>query len=1135
MILRDQLGKRVLVLDGAMGTSIQTYKLTSADFGGKEGYNDYLCLTRPDVIEQIHAGYLEAGADLIETNTFGGNRKKTEEYGLTAEEGRQLNLEATRLARRVADRFSTPGQPRYVAGSMGPTGFLPSSNDPVLGQITCDELREIYAEQSSALIEGGVDALLIETSQDILEVRSAVLGARDAIQEAGRDVLLICQVTLDPTGKMLLGTDIGAALTSVEGLGIDVFGLNCSTGPEEMREPVRFLAEHCRLPISVVPNAGMPENVEGQACYRLSEAELAKQLQDFAAEFGVAIVGGCCGTHKGHIKAVAEAVKGVAPKARQVQAGPALSSAMRRLDFDIDNKPLIIGERVNTQGSRKIKRLLLADDYDGVLEVAREQVDGGAHLLDICVALTERDDEDAQMVQIIKLLSQSVEAPLVIDTTDPHVVEAALKVLPGRGIVNSIHLEGDGTKFHKVAPLIKEYDQAAVCMCIGPDGMAKTRQEKLAVARLIHDTLVQQYGISPSQMVFDVLTFTLATGDDEFKPSAVETIEGIRLVKQNLPGVYTTLGLSNVSFGLSPAARKVVNSVFLYHCVQAGLDLAIANPKELIPYPSLKDEDKQIAEDLIFNRHPDALPRLIQHFDQVSDDTDAPETNPTEGMTTEERIHWQILNRKKEGIEKLLDDAMTRRSPPAVINDVLLPAMKEVGDRMATGELILPFVLQSAEVMKKAVAYLENFLDKDQSVSKGTLVLATVYGDVHDIGKNLVRTILENNGYTVHDLGKQVPLNTILAKADEVKADAIGLSALLVTTSKQMAYCVEECHHRHLPYPIVIGGAAINRDFSRRIAHMADGTVRPVFYAKDAFEGLHILNQLMDPETRQATIDAVLRDAHNLRRSRPAATPAAAGLPSAVSRMEPVPEPPFWGRKALLELDIADVWQELDLHTLFTLHWGVRGKSQVEREALIEKEFKPLLANMQAEIIRDRLLVPQAVYGYFPCQAQGDDLIVFSPDDPTREKLRFSFPRQAGDEHLCLTDYFRSDKLDVLPVMVVTVGPGMAELCERLSREGDYSRSYFLHGLAVESAEALTAFVHRRIREELNIDGRGQRYSFGYPACPELSDQRKLFALLGAEQVLPVKLTDAFQIDPEASTSALVIHHKEAKYYQVRA
>ncbi len=1142
MNFREAVSRRVLVFDGAMGTQIQRHQLKAPEFGGKEGANDLLVLTRPDLIEDIHARYFAAGCDVVETNTFGSSRLKLDEYDL-GHRTYEVNFKAAIIARRAAERFAAEGRPRFVAGSMGPTGMLPSSSDPALGNITSDALERIFFEQAKGLVEGGVDAIVIETQQDMLELRAAVLAADACRRECLRDVFIIAQPTLiDANGRMLLGTDIGSAVATLERLPVDAIGLNCSTGPDEMRGAVKVLAEKCSHFVSVLPNAGMPENVDGRAVYKLSPDALADALAGFVKDQGVDIVGGCCGTTPEHMRKVVERIRALDGRPRRVRPQPAaeLSSAMKAVPLAMEPRPLVVGERLNAQGSRKVKELLLADDYPGLLQIARGQVDAGAHVLDVCVALNERDDESAQMRTLAKLLAQSVDAPLMIDSTEADVVEGALKVYPGRCIVNSVNLEKSGERVKKVLPLARRYGAAVVAMTIDEKGMAQTADRKAEIARRMV-AVAGEYGLPPDALVFDALTFTLATGGAEYRHSAVETLEGISRIKAENPGVFTVLGVSNVSFGLARAAREVVNSVFLYHAVKAGLDLAIVNPKDVRAYPAIPEVERTLAEDLVFDRREDALARLIAHFGEKGAEKAVPAEDLLAGKTAEERIHLQILHRRPEGIEALIDEALTRRPAVAVLNEILLPAMKDVGDRFGAGELILPFVLQSAEVMKKAVAHLEKFLEKKEGTTKGTVVLATVYGDVHDIGKNLVKTILTNNGFTVHDLGKQVPVATVLEKAASVNADAVGLSALLVSTSKQMPFCVEELHRRNLTFPLIIGGAAINRRFGYRAHFTQDGTpyAGGVFYAKDAFEGLEIVEQLVDPAKRDALKRQVLQKAIAAKDAPPEKpmAPAPARRSSDTRPAERVPTPPFWGPRVVPagQIALADLWPCLDLDELYKLQWGVKAKG-AEYERLVREEFGPKLAELQAEAQANGWLVPKVVYGYFPCHAEGNDLVVLDPAHRKAEVARLRLPRQADDRHLCLADWFREERgSDVAAFQVVTVGDHATRLAAEAQERGDYLRALFVHGLAVETAEALAEHWHRQVRRELGLPGvQGKRYSPGYPSWPDLGDQRQVWKILEPDRAIGVTLTEAHQMVPEASTSAIVLHHPDAIYFLVR-
>ncbi len=1148
----DSLEQKVLVFDGAMGTSLQMQNLTAEHFGGEQynGCNDFLVISYPEAVEKVHRSFLEVGVDVLETNTFRSNRITMQEYGLQ-DRVIEINETAARLARKLADEYAREtGQPRFVAGSIGPSGKLPSANDPQLSDVTFDDLAEVFREQAIGLIRGGVDVLLIETSQDILEVKAAITGIHKAFDETGVYLPIQAQVTLDTTGRMLLGTDVNAALAILEGMGIDVIGLNCSTGPEHMREPIRVLGETSTLPVSCIPNAGLPLNVDGQAVYPLEPEPFANDLYEFVTRHNISVVGGCCGTTPEHLKLLVEKLNAHPHPDRPERSTPQLASAMSAIAMRQDPPPTLLGERLNAQGSRKFKRLLLSEDYDSILEIAREQVEFGAHALDISCAVTERPDEVELMRNVVKKLEMGVDVPLVIDTTELDVLELALKTAPGRCMINSTHLESGREKADKVFKLAKEHNAAVIVLTIDEGGMAKTREKKLEVARRIYDIAVNDHGLKPQDLVYDALTFTLATGDEEFVNSAIETIEGIRLIKQNLPGVMASLGVSNLSFGLAPHARPVLNSVMLYHCIQAGMDMAIVNPAHITAYPDIPQEEKDLAEDLIFNRRPDALQRYIEFYEKVTPTEQAGAADPTKDMTPEQRLHWKILHRHKEGVEADIDEIINRGDFPTkhetavhTLNNVLLPAMKEVGDKFGAGELILPFVLQSAEVMKKTVAHLENYLEKVEGVTKGTVVIATVYGDVHDIGKNLVKTILANNGYTVVDLGKQVPAETIITKAVEINATAIGLSALLVSTSKQMPLIINELHRRGLHFPVLVGGAAINRRFGRRILFTEDGDVHEpgVFYCKDAFEGLETMDQLIVPEKREELLARVRKEG-DLEMGRTSQVPEhrKTGTRSKI-QPEPVQHPLKWGQRVVKDMPLEIVLKHLGLNELYRLSWGAKNAHGEEWEKL-KAEFNARLEKMTKEALRSKWLQPRGVYGLFPCQSDGDDLIIYDPETVNSaspdEMTRFSFPRQPYDDHLALSDYFTpvdSGKLDVVAFQVVTVGLEATERFDRLQAAHDYTEAYFTHGLAVQSAEATADYLHNHIRRELGIaENQGKRYSWGYPAIPELEDHKKVFELLPAvETELGMTLSAAYQLIPEQSTAAIIVHHKDARYYSV--
>ena len=996
-----------------------------------------------------------------------------------------------------------------------------------------------------------MDLLLIETSQDILEVKAAITGIHKAFDETQIFLAIQAQVTLDTTGRMLLGTNVEAALAILEGLGIDVIGLNCSTGPEHMREPIRILGEQSTLPVSCIPNAGLPLNVDGQAVYPLEPEPFANDLYEFVTKHNISIVGGCCGTTPEHLKLLVDKLNAHPHPARPHYSDPKLASAMSATLMRQNPPPTLLGERCNAQGSRKFKKMLLEEDYDGILELARDQVNGGAHALDISCAVTERPDEVELMRKVVKKLEMGVDVPLVIDTTELDVLETALKTAPGRCLINSTHLEAGRTKADKVFKLAKEHNAAVIVLTIDENGMAKTREKKLEVAKRIYDIAVNEHGLKPDDLVYDALTFTLATGDAEFINSAIETIEGIRLIKQNLPGVMASLGVSNLSFGLAPQARPVLNSVMLYHCVQAGLDMAIVNPAQVKPYVEIDANERELAEDLIFNRRTDALQRYIEYYEKVTPTEQAAALNPTEGMTPEQRLHWSILHRHKEGVEADIDAIVNRGDFPTkheaavhTLNTVLLPAMKEVGDKFGAGELILPFVLQSAEVMKKTVSHLENYLEKKEGVTKGTVVIATVYGDVHDIGKNLVKTILANNGYTVIDLGKQVPAETIITKAVEVNATAIGLSALLVSTSKQMPLIINELHRRELKFPVLVGGAAINRRFGRRILFAEDSNAYEsgVFYCKDAFEGLETMDQLIDPERKPVLLEQVRKEA-DLEMGRASQTPEYRKATATRSSVQPEPiNPPLkWGQRVVKDMPLEIVLKHLSLNELYRLSWGAKNSHGAEWEKL-RAEFDTRLEKMTKDVLRLKWLKPQGVYGFFPCQSDGDELIIYDPNTTNSASpdalTRFACPRQPYDDHLALSDYFASvetGKMDVVAFQVVTVGQEATERFDKLQSGGDYSEAYFTHGLAVQTAEAAADYLHQHIRRELGIgEEQGKRYSWGYPAIPELEDHEKVFKLLPAvETELGITLSAAYQLIPEQSTAAIIVHHSQAKYYSV--
>jgi 5-methyltetrahydrofolate--homocysteine methyltransferase len=1128
----------VILFEGGMGATLEQLDLSlEHDYKLPGRAHEALVLNRPDVIEGIHTTFLEAGADALQTGTFQASRLKLDEWGL-GEHTIEINRHAAEIARRAA------GEKRFVAGSVGPTGFLPASDDPTLGNISFRTLVDTFSEQCLGLIEGGVDVILIETAQDILEVKAAIFGAREAMKQAGREVPIQTHVSLLPNGgKMLLGTDISAVLATLEALDVAAIGLNCSTGPEDMRDAIRFLGEFSPVPVACVPNAGIPiQGPDGETIFPEGPEQFAKTLIDFVERHDVSILGGCCGTTPDHIRAVAEGVKGRRAKPRPAPREVHVSSMISATPLVQEPRPTMVGERVNSQGSRKAKEMLLADDYDGLAQIAEDQVEGGAHVLDLCVALTEREDEDEQMRRVAERVSLAQPAPIQVDSTEPHVIEAALEQIPGRAIVNSINLEAGRDKLDRVVPIALAHGACLIALTIDEVGMAKTAERKLEIAQRLKELCCDEHGLDPESLIFDALTFTLTTGDEEWRPSAVETIEGIRLIKEHIPMVKTSLGVSNVSFGVGPRARAVLNSVFLHHCVEAGLDLAMVNPNHITPYSEISEEERKLADNLVFNRREDALEIFIGHFESQSEVAEDEKADPTEGMEPEEALHFHILRRKKEGVEDWIDRSVEKIGAVPTLNDVLLPAMKEVGDKFGAGELILPFVLQSATVMKRAVAKLEEYLDKVEGYTKGTVVIATVFGDVHDIGKSLVNTILTNNGYTVIDLGKQVPISNILEAAQEHNATAIGLSALLVSTSKQMPLCIEELHSKGLDYPVLIGGAAINRDFGLRVLYPHgredDDIYEPgVFYCKDAFEGLNKMDQLIDEEGRAALVEKTRAAAKHFRefgKDPPPLITDDDSVRSAARTDLPIPEPPFWGAREI-EVPLDDIYPHLDTHVLFKLHWGGRGVKGEAWRKLVSEDFQPRLERMWRE---QDYLHPRARLGYFPCYSEGNEVVVLDPDDRETVLERLVFPRQPAHHRICLADFFRpsdSGELDVVALQAVTVGPEVTEVIGRLEEEGEFAEQLFTHGVGVQAAEGTAEWLHSRVRKDFGIGpGDGRRYSWGYPACPEQSEHEKIYRLLDAPSI-GLTLTGGFAVEPEQSTLAIICHHPQAVYFGMKS
>ncbi len=1153
------VSQRVVVFDGAMGTNLQLAGLDAGDFGGTdlEGCNELLVVTRPDVVEGVHRSFLEVGCDVVETDTFGASAPVLAEYG-QQHRVRELNLAAAALARRAVDEYTTPDRPRWVAGSIGP-----GTKFPTLGQVRYAALRDAYEEQAAALLEGGVDLLIVETVFDLLQSKAAINGVRRAMRTAGRRVPLQASVTIELTGTMLPGTEIGAALCALSAMDVDVIGLNCATGPAEMFEPLRHLSAHATTPISCIPNAGLPSVVDGKMHYDLTPEQLAEYHRQFVEELGISVIGGCCGTTPAHLAAVVDQCAGLTPAARRPEPEHGAASIYTQVPFAQDTSFLVVGERTNANGSKKFREAMLAADWDTCVAMAREQVGEGSHLIDVCVDYTGADGV-ADMEQIASRFATQSTAPLVVDSTEAPVVETALSWIGGRAVINSVNLEeGDepGTRLDSFLTLAKEFGAAVVCTCIDTEGQARTADWKVRAAKAIHDIAVERYGLRPEDLLFDPLALPLSTGLEESRKDGIETIEGIRRIKSELPGVYTVLGLSNVSFGLNPAARQVLNSVFLHECVEAGLDAAIVHASKILPLSKIDGRAREVCLDLVYDRRSDGydpLTELLGLFEGVSATT-ATTKEDRSGWSVERRLEHRIVDGDRNGIEADLDEAMdTGLAPLAIVNDVLLVGMKTVGELFASGEMQLPFVLGSAETMKTAVAHLEPFMEKSDQGGKGVMVLATVKGDVHDIGKNLVDIILTNNGYTVKNLGIKVGIAEMVAAAEEAQADAIGMSGLLVKSTLIMRDNLEELNRRGLSdIPVILGGAALTRTYVERdLRKVYDGRL---FYGKDAFEGLRTMDRLVelgrsgedDPEFGRTAGGRNLGPRKSELREQAAAEARARGesLPGRspeVADDNPLFEPPFVGSRVARGIAIDDLAAYLNETALFRNQWGYRPEGG-EDDAAFKDRVRGLLREQLARAKAEQLLVPQVVWGHFAANADGDDLVIFKDESRSAEWMRFTFPRQVTEPWLCISDFFRSVSSgdpDWASFQVVTMGSRVSEEAARLFAEDQYQQYLYLHGLGVEMAEALAEYWHRRIREELGFaeeDGptltglfkqkyRGGRYSWGYPACPALEDNAKVVDLLAADRI-GVEVSEGFQLHPEQSTTAIICHHPQAKYF----
>ena len=1131
MTLREKLGKDIILLDGAFGTYIQTLGLKEEHFGGRAGCMEYLSVSSPDLVSKVHSDYFDAGSDAVETNTFGGNALKLAEYGL-AEEVYAINLASTKIARAAADKASSGGHPRFVVGTMGPTGKLPSSTDPVLGNISYPELKEVFREQAAGIIDGGADAILVETAQDMLEMKAAVNGARAAMKERGKDLVLMAQCTLANSGRMLLGTDIFAVISVLGYLGVDVIGLNCSTGPIEMEGAVKVLNERCPSFISVVPNAGLPVASGGETVYPMKPEEMAGIMERMVKEYGIDVIGGCCGTGPEHIRQMRERVKLSGKRPRP--AASYYAGFYNGVDINGKERPLKVGERINTHGSRKMKQLLLSDDIDGVIELGKAQESAGADILDVCTVLTERNTERADAVKIVRELSESVNVPLMVDTTDTGVVSAALENYPGTMFINSVNLEDGGARAREVYAMAKEHGAFVVNLVIDESGMARTADRKVEVAERLYRMATGEFGIQGHRLIFDMLTFTLATGEDEYTSSALDTYAAIRRFKKMHPEALTALGVSNVSFGLKKPARKVLNMVFLHHAVKHGLDMAIIDPSEYSAYNDIPGAERKLADDLVLDRHKEALDRFVEHFENVHEDAERKPYTVKE-LTPGEKITRCVFERDKINIVSAVEEALKSCPPETIINDILMKAMKQVGDRLDSGEMVLPYVLQSAEVMRKAIEYLEPLLPRGAAGKRGKIVLATVFGDVHDIGKNLVRMILKNNGFEVIDLGKQVPVERIVEEAKKAGADAVGLSALLVSTARHMKTCVQEMHDAGLCYPVLIGGAPINDRFAREISVLKDKSIYAggVFYSRDAFTGLKIMQLLMDPEKKDEVMTEYLAQfGQGTSSAQKVLSPKAEpGVPVKQKKTGNVPEAPFFGARPLTGIPADEVFDCLDEKMLFDISWGAKLKSAAERERIVREEYRPMLENIKRDSIRKGWLDLRAVYGYFKCSVSGEDMTVMDGAGGTLEKLHFSRP--SGGKRTTLADYFAEgpEGYDIVAFQAVTVGNRISGAIRELTESGEETKAYFLHGFSVNLAEALAAYVHGIIRKELALGAaQGKRYSPGYPLWRNLADQEKIFRLLELPKYTDMKLTEEYQIVPEQSTTAMVVYNDKAEY-----
>jgi 5-methyltetrahydrofolate--homocysteine methyltransferase len=1150
-----------------MGTSIHARRLPLSDYEGHENCVDVVTASRPDIVRDIHRSFLAVGCDAVMTNTFGANKIVLSDFGI-ADRTYVLNKQAAEIACEACREFDRPNQPRFVIGSMGPGTRLPT-----LGQTTWDQILDSYTEQARGLLDGGVDALLVETCQDLLQCKSALVGAQDAMREKGREVPLFCTVTIETTGTMLLGTEMAAALTAIEAFDkVTAIGLNCATGPQEMSEHIRYLSGHCDRFLLVQPNAGLPQLVNGEPYYALTPKELTRWLLEFIEVDGVNIVGGCCGTTPEHLAAVVDAVGVRAPKPRRVQREPAVSSLYQAVSLRQEAAVLAIGERTNANGSKKFRELLAAGDVDGMVQMAREQAKHGSHLLDVCTAYVGRD-EVADMTAVLKRFVADVTVPLVIDSTETIVIEAALKLAGGKCVINSINLEDGEEKLDKICSLAKRHGAAVIALTIDEEGMAKTCARKVEVAKRIFDLATGRHGLKAGDLIFDPLTFTICTGNEDDRKLGLETLDAIAAIKDECPGVHTLLGLSNISFGVKPPVRRVLNSVFLHHARERGLDAAIMHVTGIVPLFKIDETHRRLAEDLVYDRRRegyDPLHELLRALEGVEVSSEKVERP----KNVEDRLKQRVINGDRTGLEEDLEEAMLTHRPLDIINDILLDGMKTVGDLFGAGQMQLPFVLQSAETMKASVRHLEPHMEKTSDAGKGSIVLATVRGDVHDIGKNLVDIILTNNGYNVYNLGIKQPISAIIEAYEKHNADAIGMSGLLVKSTVVMRENLQVLNERGMDPPVILGGAALTRKY-------VEQDLRPeyqgqLYYAKDAFAGLNLMEQITtsrgEPrekfKVQSSKFKEEKRETHSVAVSSNFELPTS-NLPSNlhdeaaerfgyvppksnISREEPVPQPPFWGRRVIEHIDPRAALAYLNENMIFQVQWGFRkSRRSVEEYArFINNEVRPILRRLLEQCERENILQLKAIYGFWPAQSDGDSLIIYDPDDRDRQLVTFEFPRMGKPPYWCLSDFWRpvsSGVYDVAAFSVVTAGRRVSEVAREWFAQDRYQDYLYLHGLGVESAEALAEYIHKQIRVEWGIADedarakqeifkqhyRGSRYSFGYPACPRLEDQVKLWPLLDPERI-GVTLSEEFQLEPEQTTTAIITHHRQAKYFNVR-